>query len=97
MTSNAVTIALLTHASGDLTVLAAARAQLPDGFASVQAVDLQQCATSAQMMSLLEHDLAGCRLILVRVLGRLGSVPGLTELVNEVRRQVRHRLVQHFR
>jgi cobaltochelatase CobN len=90
MTSNAVTIALLTHASGDLTVLAAARAQLPDGFAAVQAVDLQQCATSAQMMSLLENDLAGCRLILVRVLGRLGSVPGLTELVNEVRRQGRH-------
>lgn len=89
-TQNTVTIALLTHAPGDLTVLMAARAQLPDGFAAVQAVDLQQLQTSGQMMALLEHDLAGCRLVLLRVLGRLGSAPGLTELVAEVRRQGRH-------
>ena len=42
MTKAAALFALLTHAPSDLTVLLAARGQLPADFATVQAVDLQQ-------------------------------------------------------
>ena len=46
------TIALLTHAPSDLSVLLAARLQLPEGFAKVQGVDLQQLDTQAHMATL---------------------------------------------
>lgn len=90
MTKGTAGFALLTHAPSDLTVLIAARAQLPPDFPAVQAVDLQKIDTSSQMATLLGDNWATTRIILLRVLGRLGSVPGLTELIGEVRQQGGH-------
>ena len=44
-------IALLTHASNDLTVLQQAQAQLPDGFGAVAGVNLQALESDASEAS----------------------------------------------
>ncbi|USX17621.1 cobaltochelatase subunit CobN [Oxalobacteraceae bacterium OTU3REALA1] len=86
-------IALLTHASNDLTVLHQARAQLPSGFGGVAGVNLQSLDADTSMAVLLEGGLRSARVIIVRVLGRLGGVPGFTELVDHARRHGRHLIV----
>ncbi|HEX8404999.1 MAG TPA: cobaltochelatase subunit CobN, partial [Duganella sp.] len=86
-------IALLTHASNDLTVLQQAQAQLPDGFGAVAGVNLQALESDASMAALLERELRSARVIVVRVLGRLGGVPGFSELVDHARRHGRHLIV----
>jgi len=83
-------IALLTHAPNDLTVLHSALAQMPQEFPPVSGVNLQALESEAQMTALLAHELAAARIIILRVLGRLGSVPGFAELVSQARRQGRH-------
>lgn len=90
MTRGTISIALLTHAPSDLPVLLAARAQLPHDFAAVQTLDLQQQEATAQLLSAPQNGLASAHIVVLRVLGRLGSVPGLTELVHELRQQGRH-------
>jgi cobaltochelatase CobN len=86
-------IALLTHASNDLTVLHQAQSQLPPGFGVVAGVNLQALEGDAPMASLLAQELFGARVIMVRVLGRLGSVAGFAELVEHARRAGRHLIV----
>lgn len=86
-------IALLTHASNDLTVLHQARAQMPSGFCGVAGVNLQSLDADTSMGVLLEGGLRSARVIIVRVLGRLGGVPGFTELVEHARRHGRHLIV----
>jgi cobaltochelatase CobN len=86
-------VALLTHASNDLTVLHQAQAQLPSGFARVAGVNLQSLDADTSMAAWLAGDLRAARVIIVRVLGRLGSVPGFTELVDHARRHGRHLIV----
>ncbi len=83
-------IALLTHAPNDLTVLHSALAQLPQDFPPVTGVDLQALESEAQMAALLARELAATQIIVLRVLGRLGSVPGFAELVGQARRRGRH-------
>jgi len=83
-------IVLLTHAPTDLTVLHSALAQLPQEFPPVTGVNLQALESEAQMATLLAHELAAAQIIILRVLGRLGSVPGFAELVDQARRQGRH-------
>jgi cobaltochelatase CobN len=80
-------IALLTHAPNDLTVLHHARLQLPDDFAHVGGVNLQALQSDADMAALLAGDLAHARVVIVRVLGRLGSVPGVSELLRASQRR----------
>ena len=92
-TAGAAHLALLTHASNDLTVLHQARAQLPAGFGSVVGVNLQSLDAETSMTALLERELRSARVIIVRVLGRLGGVPGFTELVDYARRHGRHLIV----
>ncbi len=74
-------IALLTHAPNDLMVLQSAQAQMPEGFPEVTGINLQALESDAQMTELLEHQLASANIIVLRVLGRLGSVPGFADLV----------------
>ena len=83
-------IALLTHASNDLTVLHSALSQMPPDFAPVAGVNLQSLESETRMAALLANELAGARIIVLRVLGRLGGVPGFAELVGMAKRQGRH-------
>jgi cobaltochelatase CobN len=83
-------IALLTHAPNDLMVLHNALAQMPAGFSQVSGINLQALENDAQMADLLAHQLASARIVVLRVLGRLGSVPGFADLVRHAQSQGRH-------
>jgi len=83
-------IALLTHAPNDLMVLQSAQAQMPEGFPEVIGINLQALESDAQMAELLEHQLASANIIVLRVLGRLGSVPGFADLVRHTKKQGLH-------
>ena len=83
-------IALLTHAPNDLMVLQSSLAQMPEGFTAVTGINLQALESDAQMAELLEHQLASARIIVLRVLGRLGSVPGFADLLRHAKSQGRH-------
>ncbi|MDP1772474.1 MAG: cobaltochelatase subunit CobN [Methylobacter sp.] len=85
-------IALLTHAPNDLMVLQSALAQMPDDFPQCIGINLQALESDAQMAELLEHQLASARIIVLRVLGRLGSVPGFADLLRHAKSQGRHLL-----
>ncbi|RXZ32518.1 cobaltochelatase subunit CobN [Oxalobacteraceae bacterium CAVE-383] len=79
-------IALLTHAPNDLTVLQHARTLLPGEFAPIAGVNLQALQNDADMAALLAGQLQGGRIVVLRVLGRLGSVPGIGELLRAAQR-----------
>ena len=79
-------LVLLTHASNDLTVLHNARAQLPAALRAVEGVNLQALAPEASLVALA----GGARIVILRVLGRLGSVPGVADLVSHARRHHVH-------
>jgi len=83
-------IALLTHAPNDLMVLQSAQAQMPEGFPEVTGINLQALESDAQMAGLLEHQLASANIIVLRVLGRLGSVPGFADLVRHAKSRGLH-------
>ncbi|HWZ49679.1 MAG TPA: cobaltochelatase subunit CobN, partial [Herbaspirillum sp.] len=75
------TVAVLTHAPNDLTVLHHALTQLPADFDRIAGINLQALQSDADMAALLKGELAASRIIILRVLGRLGSVPGVAELL----------------
>lgn len=77
-------IALLSHAPGDLTMLHSAMAQLLQDFPPVAGVNLQALESEAQLGEMLARELADVRIIVLRVLGRLGSVPGFADLLRHV-------------
>ncbi|KPL87962.1 cobaltochelatase subunit CobN [Ardenticatena maritima] len=81
----AADIVLLSHADTDLLTLAAARPLLPDDFPSVDAVSLNSIKQEAHMQRLIAERLHGARVIIVRLLGRLGGVPGMPLLVEHAR------------
>jgi cobaltochelatase CobN len=83
-------IALLTHAPNDLMVLQSALAQLPDDLIEVSGINLQALESDAQMTELLAHQLASARIIVLRVLGRLGSVHGFTDLLRHAKNHQLH-------
>jgi cobaltochelatase CobN len=97
MTSEVKTLAaqfaLLTHASNDLTVLHQAQAQMPAGFGAILGVNLQGLGEETSLAALLDGELRAARVIVVRVLGRLGGVPGFSDLVEYARRHGRHLIV----
>jgi cobaltochelatase CobN len=84
--TTAAAIAILTHAPNDLTVLHHARTQLPDDFVRIAGVNLQALQNDADMAALLAGELHGARVVILRVLGRLGSVPGVGELLRAAQR-----------
>ena len=83
-------ISLLTHAPNDLTVLHSALAQMPAGFTQVIGINLQVLESEAQMSELLIQQLASARIIVLRVLGSLGSVPGFAELLKHAQSHGQH-------
>lgn len=82
-------IVLLTHAGTDLSTLQRATTHLPDGFASVSGLHLQTIDTGARMADLLAGPIAGARIVIVRVLGRLQAIPGIDALLHDARAQGR--------
>jgi cobaltochelatase CobN len=83
-------IALLTHAPNDLTVLCCALAQMPADFTQVIGINLQVLESEAQMSGLLIQQLVSARIIVLRVLGSLGSVPGFAELLKHAQSHGQH-------
>jgi cobaltochelatase CobN len=83
-------IALLTHAPNDLMVLQSALAQMPEDFTEVSGINLQALESDAQMAELLEHQLALANILVIRILGRLGSVPGFTDLLRHAKNRQLH-------
>ena len=79
--SDGAPIAFLTHAPSDLMVLHSAQEQMPEGFPQVTGINLQSLDSEAQMLGLIAHQISNARIIVLRVLGRLGSVPGFAALV----------------
>ena len=86
-------IALLTHAPNDLTVLQSALTQLPKDAVNVIAINLQDLDSAAQMSEVLIPQLSSAQLIILRVLGSLGSIPGFTELIKQVQNRDQHLIV----
>jgi cobaltochelatase CobN len=83
-------IALLTHAPNDLTVLHSALAQMPADFSKVIGINLQELENEAQMTGLLIQQLDSVRIIVLRVLGRLGGIPGFAELLKQAQSRGLH-------
>ncbi|MDO9424984.1 MAG: cobaltochelatase subunit CobN [Methylobacter sp.] len=83
-------IALLTHAPNDLIVLQSALTQMPEGFPQCTGINLQALESDTQMAELLNHQLGTARIIVLRVLGRLGSVPGFADLLRLAKNRQLH-------
>ena len=75
-------VALLTHADTDLLNLRAAQDTLPDDFGPVTGVALGGIRGEAQMGTLLAGAVGRAEVVLVRVHGKFGAVPG-GELLRE--------------
>jgi cobaltochelatase CobN len=86
-------IALLTHTANDLTVLHSAVTQLPEDFTQVIGINLQTLENEAQKPTLLIEQLASARIIVLRVLGGLGSVLGFPELLKQVQYNGQHLII----
>jgi cobaltochelatase CobN len=93
MTNQGASIALLTHAANDLTVLHSALAHMPADFTQVIGINLQALESDAQSPKILIQQLATARIIVLRVLGRLGSVLGFPELLKQVQNKGQHLIV----
>ena len=91
-TKNAL-IALLTHAPNDLTVLHSALAQIPADFAQTIGINIQTLQSEAQMSELLNLQLTSARIIVLRILGRLGCVPGFPALLKQVQSSGQHLII----
>lgn len=76
---------LLTHKDTDLLTLEQARQTLPPDFPPIDAVNLLDIKTQAHMVDLLNQKASAAQLILVRLLGRVSSVPGFQHLLDHVR------------
>jgi len=92
-TATPARIALLTHASTELAMLNHALTQLPADFPATIGINLQNLAGESgesSMSALLQGELAEADIIVLRILGRLGSVAGFAELLRHAQAQGRH-------
>ncbi len=83
-------ITLFSHADTDCLVIASAKRMLPPEFAVVNAVNLQQIRSEEQMQMLLAADQATADIIIVRLLGKIGTVPGFSDLLKHVKQRQTH-------
>ena len=93
MSDRSAAIALLTHAPNDLTVLQSAVAQLPKDALDVIAINLQELDSATQMSEILIPKLSSVQIIILRVLGSLGSISGFTDLLKHVQNRGQHLIV----
>ncbi len=87
---NPAAIAVLTHAANDLMVLESASQQLPNDFPELKTINLQMLEDKSQLLDLLKDDFFSCKIIILRVLGRLGTIPGFPQLIQHVQKQKCH-------
>ena len=80
-------IVLLTHAPSDLSVLHSAVKLLPAGFPAVIGINLQSLGADITMEQVLAMELESADIIILRILGALGSVPRVAELVRQSRQR----------
>jgi len=83
-------ILFLTHADTDLLTLHHARASLPADAPPVHALSLNRVAIPEHMIALLEEHGRNARVVVVRLLGGLQSVPGFGRLVELAQEKGRH-------
>ena len=86
-------ILLLTHADTDLLTLQRRPGPVPDGLPPVRALSLGKVATEEHLTAALTCPGQTDRVIVVRLLGGLQSVPGFRALAESVRSRGQHLLV----
>jgi cobaltochelatase CobN len=86
-------IIFMTHADTDLLALNRAMESLPDDFPKTLGISLLAIKSEAQMAQLLEREIAEAKIIVVRIHGRLSSIPGFGELVQLAKQRQQHLIV----
>lgn len=86
-------IVFLTHADTDLLTLNRAMQLLPDDFPRTTGISLLAIKSEEQMQQLLQREIAEAKIIVVRIHGRLSSIPGFGELVNLAGQRGQHLIV----
>ena len=83
-------ILFLTHSDTDLLALRPALAELPDNFPPVRAFSLGKLATEEHLAAALVWPEAQARVVVVRLLGGVQSVPGFRTLAEAARARGQH-------
>jgi cobaltochelatase CobN len=83
----------LSHADTDLLTLHRAIQSLPEEFPRTLGINLMAVKSEAHMSQLLEREIAGARVIILRILGRPSSIPGFSELVQRAKKQEQHLII----
>lgn len=86
-------LVFLTHADTDLLALGRVMQELPAAFPPVRGINLMSVKTETHMAQLLERELAAARIVVVRIHGRPGSIPGFAELVRRAGEAGQHLIV----
>lgn len=86
-------IVFLTHADTDLLTLDRAMQLLPDDFPKITGISLLAIKSEEQMQQLLQREIAEARIIVIRIHGRLSSIPGFNELVKLAGQRGQHLVV----
>ncbi len=86
-------IVFMTHADTDLLTLNSAMQTLPEEFPKTLGISLLAIKSEAQMAQLLEREIAEAKIIVVRIHGRPGSIPGFGELVKTAKKREQHLIV----
>ena len=86
-------IVFLTHADTDLLTLHQALQFLSEDFPQTLGINLQAVKSEAHMAQLLDREIAGAKIIVLRILGRPSSIPGFSELVQRVQKQGQHLII----
>lgn len=80
-------IVFLSHADTDLLTLHRAIQSLPEEFPRTLGINLLAVKSEAHMSQLLDREIAAAKIIILRILGRPGSIPGFSELVQRAKKQ----------
>ena len=86
-------IVFLSHADTDLLTLHRAIQSLPEDFPRTLGINLLAVKTEAHMSQLLDREIAGAKIIILRILGRPSTIPGFSELVQRVQKQGQHLII----
>lgn len=83
-------IVFLSHADTDLLSLHQSLQFLPEEFPQTLGINLLAVKSDVHMAQLLDREIAGAKIIILRILGRPSTIPGFSELVSRVKKQGQH-------
>lgn len=86
-------IVFMTHADTDLLTLNRAMQLLPEDFPKTTGISLLAIKSEEQMQQLLQREIAEAKIIIIRIHGRLSSIPGFNELVKLAGQRGQHLIV----